>query len=234
MQGEGEDDDLVFKDALYAAPYRTWEMRSPQWGWPWGLPNDASSTTTTTTTVQNRRGIFSDDFFSDEDLVGSGQHGGLEGSGDPLNIRLWDSVTLTAQSHQGMYTGLRINWDDEDDEDYELVGSGHHGGLEGSGDLLNSFIPACAEGKFTCGNGACIDADRRCDTVEDCEDGSDEVDCKVACGVGQFVCDVNRCIDGERRCDRVYDCQDRTDEDFCRKSLSSSEIPSSLSHKVTD
>ncbi|CAG0896553.1 unnamed protein product [Darwinula stevensoni] len=85
--GEGEDDDLVFEDALNAAPHRTKEKRSPQWGWPWDAMNEGSSRTTTTTTAQNHQGRFSDD--EDYDLEGSGHHGDLEGSGD-----LPDSFTL--------------------------------------------------------------------------------------------------------------------------------------------
>ena len=35
----------------------------------------------------------------------------------------------------------------------------------------------CAEGRFTCDDGLCIDMDKRCDQVSNCEDESDENDC---------------------------------------------------------
>ena len=33
--------------------------------------------------------------------------------------------------------------------------------------------------QFTCDSGHCIDLDRRCDEVQDCDDGSDEMDCRL-------------------------------------------------------
>lgn len=36
---------------------------------------------------------------------------------------------------------------------------------------------ACSENKFRCGNGVCIDGNRRCNNVVDCNDRSDELNC---------------------------------------------------------
>jgi len=38
-------------------------------------------------------------------------------------------------------------------------------------------VMRCAADEFTCGDGSCIDARRRCDQQEDCSDGSDEANC---------------------------------------------------------
>ena len=43
--------------------------------------------------------------------------------------------------------------------------------------LKNAFCSSCSEVEFTCGNGACIDIDARCDNINDCDDRSDEADC---------------------------------------------------------
>ena len=37
----------------------------------------------------------------------------------------------------------------------------------------------CGPGKFSCGDGACIDIDKRCDKIEQCDDKSDEDNCKI-------------------------------------------------------
>lgn len=38
--------------------------------------------------------------------------------------------------------------------------------------------PACRDDEFTCGDGACIPASRRCDRRRDCRDASDEANCR--------------------------------------------------------
>ena len=44
--------------------------------------------------------------------------------------------------------------------------------------VRNLTLTGCSENEFTCGTGACISMEKRCDSVEDCEYGSDELDCK--------------------------------------------------------
>ena len=36
----------------------------------------------------------------------------------------------------------------------------------------------CHPEKFTCSNGACIDLSAKCNSIVDCEDGTDEADCE--------------------------------------------------------
>ena len=44
-----------------------------------------------------------------------------------------------------------------------------------------SAIPPCNASMFRCRDGACIDLHQRCDTVDDCGDMSDELDCRTHC-----------------------------------------------------
>lgn len=45
------------------------------------------------------------------------------------------------------------------------------------GARLNLTLSDCYPNRYTCDSGQCIDLARRCDTVNDCDDESDEVDC---------------------------------------------------------
>ena len=47
------------------------------------------------------------------------------------------------------------------------------------GEIRKLKFTTCSPGKFTCGDGNCIDIDERCDKIEQCGDKSDEDDCKI-------------------------------------------------------
>ncbi|CAB3983198.1 Very low-density lipo receptor [Paramuricea clavata] len=62
----------------------------------------------------------------------------------------------------------------------------------------------------------CILNSWTCDYENDCEDGSDEVNCPVnQCLEGSFQCKNQKCIDSKWKCDHDFDCDDKSDETNC-------------------
>lgn len=43
---------------------------------------------------------------------------------------------------------------------------------------LNVADPVCGPNEFMCNNGQCIDKAYRCDSIKDCDDKSDELNCR--------------------------------------------------------
>ncbi|KAJ8027079.1 hypothetical protein HOLleu_32115 [Holothuria leucospilota] len=77
----------------------------------------------------------------------------------------------------------------------------------------------CGEGQFQCLSGECILAVYLCDSIQDCSDQSDELDClrkqDKTCPKHHFVCDDGSCIHSSFYCDYVIHCADSSDEHFC-------------------
>ena len=76
----------------------------------------------------------------------------------------------------------------------------------------------CEVDEFTCKNGRCIEIFMYCDTFDDCNDSSDEINCTTCDTDQQFFCPTtNTCLSGSKRCDGVVDCDGSYDEINCGK-----------------
>lgn len=76
----------------------------------------------------------------------------------------------------------------------------------------------CTETQFVCSNGRCVWLNRKCDSQDDCGDGSDENPVLCAehtCPPSAFVCRNGRCVNARYRCDHDDDCRDGSDEEEC-------------------
>ncbi|CAI2347938.1 unnamed protein product [Caenorhabditis sp. 36 PRJEB53466] len=64
----------------------------------------------------------------------------------------------------------------------------------------------------------CLSAERLCDGVQNCPDGSDEAICSSTCTKEQFKCPGNNaCLPLSAKCDGIRDCSDGSDEKNCEK-----------------
>ncbi|XP_043114723.1 suppressor of tumorigenicity 14 protein homolog isoform X2 [Puntigrus tetrazona] len=67
--------------------------------------------------------------------------------------------------------------------------------------------------QFACTSGYCIKKEQQCDGWNDCDDASDERNCR--CDDDQFTCRNGVCRPQYFVCDRVNDCGDNSDEEHC-------------------
>lgn len=97
--------------------------------------------------------------------------------------------------------------------------------------MLATVGLSCQSGSTHCGNGTCIADSKRCNGVQDCSTGSDEIECGQLlihdnhtrtliintdnCSrPEQFQCNNSKCIHEWQRCNGVDNCGDNSDEDL--------------------
>uniref|UniRef100_A0A8B9F275 CUB domain-containing protein n=1 Tax=Amazona collaria TaxID=241587 RepID=A0A8B9F275_9PSIT len=80
--------------------------------------------------------------------------------------------------------------------------------------------------EYRCANGKCIPSTWKCNSMDECGDNSDEINCTFPpteppssiCPSGMFRCSAaysTKCLMNELRCNSVKDCSDGSDEDNC-------------------
>ncbi|XP_057336958.1 uncharacterized protein LOC130675357 isoform X1 [Microplitis mediator] len=80
----------------------------------------------------------------------------------------------------------------------------------------------CNIGQFQCVNGTsrdgayCVNLSSKCDSENDCSDGSDELNCQNDGCPGNFQCKSGQCLGRHLVCNGIVDCDDGSDEVNCK------------------
>ncbi|KAG8238853.1 hypothetical protein J437_LFUL018678 [Ladona fulva] len=100
---------------------------------------------------------------------------------------------------------------------------------------LQHHFSKCTAGQFQCVNGtstypfsisplssytpgtACVPLSAKCDSINDCSDGSDELGCMEEGCPGNFQCTNGQCLKRHLVCNGIVDCNDGSDEVDCEK-----------------
>eukprot|EP01083_Nonionella_stella_P077858 212830_1 len=91
--------------------------------------------------------------------------------------------------------------------------------------ITTTANPQCATDEFQCNNNQCIPNYLVCNSINDCSDNSDEINCITdeincptttsECQADEFKCDNNKCVPRNYKCDLWDDCGDNSDEINC-------------------
>ncbi|XP_029633576.2 G-protein coupled receptor GRL101 isoform X2 [Octopus sinensis] len=75
----------------------------------------------------------------------------------------------------------------------------------------------CLPHEFQCNETNCVDLVKRCDTVQDCDAGEDEINCEsYVCPVHRTKCKNYLCVPSTAMCNFIDDCGDNSDEENCK------------------
>ncbi|XP_064597498.1 very low-density lipoprotein receptor-like [Liolophura sinensis] len=110
--------------------------------------------------------------------------------------------------------------------DYSIILEGSRGSEYTSDmaiDDITSRLGACPAVNFSCQDdqfschttNLCLPMSKRCDTVNNCGDFSDEMDCECTDKQYYFQCNYGNCIKAYMQCDNNTDCPDGSDEVNC-------------------